>query len=212
MCCHSIQLDPDDPKRMYVAISAAGTFRSEDGGESWEPANSGVAADFFPDNPFPEVGPVRAQAARPPGPAGAPLAAEPLRRLPLRRPRPKLGAPRGQRAPERLRLPDHARPVAIRTPPSSSRRRAPRTASRLTGGWASTAHTTAVRAGSSSRAASRIRPGWPCSASLRRSTRSGVYFGTQSGSVFASADGGDSWVEAATHLPPILSVEAADWR
>jgi photosystem II stability/assembly factor-like uncharacterized protein len=40
----------------------------------------------------------------------------------------------------------------------------------------------------------------------------GVYFGTQSGSVFASADGGDSWVEAATHLPPILSVEAADWQ
>jgi hypothetical protein len=40
----------------------------------------------------------------------------------------------------------------------------------------------------------------------------GVYFGTQSGSVFASADGGDSWVEAATHLPPILSVEATDWR
>jgi photosystem II stability/assembly factor-like uncharacterized protein len=37
-----------------------------------------------------------------------------------------------------------------------------------------------------------------------------VYFGTQSGSVFASTDGGDSWVEAATHLPPILSVEAAD--
>jgi photosystem II stability/assembly factor-like uncharacterized protein len=40
----------------------------------------------------------------------------------------------------------------------------------------------------------------------------GAYFGTQSGSVFASVDGGDSWVEAATHLPPILSVEAADWR
>ena len=32
------------------------TFRTEDGGESWEPANTGVAADFFPDDPFPEVG------------------------------------------------------------------------------------------------------------------------------------------------------------
>ena len=39
----------------------------------------------------------------------------------------------------------------------------------------------------------------------------GVYFGTQSGSVFTSADGGDSWSEAASQLPPILSVEAADW-
>ena len=35
-----------------------------------------------------------------------------------------------------------------------------------------------------------------------------VYFGTQSGSVFVLADGG-SWVEAASHLPPVLSVEAA---
>src|SRR4029453_8013623 len=34
MCCHSIQLDPDEPERMYIAISAAGTFRSEDGGET----------------------------------------------------------------------------------------------------------------------------------------------------------------------------------
>jgi hypothetical protein len=40
----------------------------------------------------------------------------------------------------------------------------------------------------------------------------GVYFGTQSGSVFVSADGGDSWLEASSQLPPILSVEASDWR
>ena len=57
MCCHSIQLDPTDPKRMYIAISAAGTFRTDDGGESWAPKNKGVAADFFPEpDNFPEVG------------------------------------------------------------------------------------------------------------------------------------------------------------
>jgi len=39
----------------------------------------------------------------------------------------------------------------------------------------------------------------------------GVYLGTQSGSVFASADGGQSWSEAASQLPTILSVEAAVW-
>jgi photosystem II stability/assembly factor-like uncharacterized protein len=38
-----------------------------------------------------------------------------------------------------------------------------------------------------------------------------AYFGTQSGSVFVTDDGGDSWSEAASQLPPILSVEAADW-
>src|SRR6266508_2774444 len=39
----------------------------------------------------------------------------------------------------------------------------------------------------------------------------GVYLGTQSGSVFVSADGGESWSEAASQLPPILSVEAVAW-
>ncbi len=45
LCCHSIQVDPADPTRPAVAISAAGAFTSTDGGESFAPANSGVAAD-----------------------------------------------------------------------------------------------------------------------------------------------------------------------
>ncbi len=55
MCCHSIQVDPSSPARLYAAISAAGAFRSDDAGESWRPINAGVAADFLPD-PYPEVG------------------------------------------------------------------------------------------------------------------------------------------------------------
>ena len=39
----------------------------------------------------------------------------------------------------------------------------------------------------------------------------GVYLGTQSGSVFATPDGGETWVEAARFLPEILSVEATEW-
>ncbi len=42
-CLHSIQMDPHDPSRMYVAISAAGAFRSDDGGSSWKTINSCVA-------------------------------------------------------------------------------------------------------------------------------------------------------------------------
>src|SRR5437667_12845214 len=52
MCCHSIQLVDGT---MYVAISAAGAFRSEDGGERWTPINKDVAADFHPER-YPEVG------------------------------------------------------------------------------------------------------------------------------------------------------------
>lgn len=40
---HSIALDPTDERRMWVGISAAGAFRTTDGGESWEPINTGVA-------------------------------------------------------------------------------------------------------------------------------------------------------------------------
>lgn len=43
MSAHSIQVDPHDPKRMYVAVSAAGVFRTDDAGETWKPINSLVA-------------------------------------------------------------------------------------------------------------------------------------------------------------------------
>lgn len=43
MCLHSIQLDPRDERRMYVAISAAGAFRTDDGAKTWTSINRGVA-------------------------------------------------------------------------------------------------------------------------------------------------------------------------
>jgi photosystem II stability/assembly factor-like uncharacterized protein len=55
MMVHTIIQDPRDAERMFVAISAAGVFRSEDGGRSWQPKNQGVRADFLPDT-YPEVG------------------------------------------------------------------------------------------------------------------------------------------------------------
>jgi BNR/Asp-box repeat protein len=54
-CLHTILIDPTNSRRMYVGISAAGTFRSDDGGESWKPKNVGVEVDFLPDK-RPEVG------------------------------------------------------------------------------------------------------------------------------------------------------------
>lgn len=55
MCLHTILVDPENSRRMYVGISAAGTFRTDDAGEHWTPCNRGVAADFLP-NRRPEVG------------------------------------------------------------------------------------------------------------------------------------------------------------
>ncbi len=55
MCLHTIVQDPADSKRLFVAISAAGAFRSDDGGSSWKPINRGLKSEFIPD-PDAEVG------------------------------------------------------------------------------------------------------------------------------------------------------------
>ncbi|MCU1300868.1 MAG: BNR/Asp-box repeat protein [Candidatus Sulfotelmatobacter sp.] len=55
MCLHTIILDPSDPQRMYIAISAAGAFRTDDGGKSWKPINRGLRSQYIPD-PNAEIG------------------------------------------------------------------------------------------------------------------------------------------------------------
>src|SRR5437667_435492 len=48
MCLHTILLDPRNPKRIYVAISAAGAFRTDDGGTTWRPINRGLHSQYIP--------------------------------------------------------------------------------------------------------------------------------------------------------------------
>ncbi len=55
LCLHTIVLDPSDPQRMYIAISAGGCYRTDDGGATWSPHNKNVRADFHPEK-FPEFG------------------------------------------------------------------------------------------------------------------------------------------------------------
>jgi hypothetical protein len=49
MCLHTILLDPGDRARMYVAISAAGAFRSDDAGRTWKPINRGLHSQYIPE-------------------------------------------------------------------------------------------------------------------------------------------------------------------
>jgi photosystem II stability/assembly factor-like uncharacterized protein len=55
MGLHTIILDPSNPKRMFIAISAAGAFRTEDGGQTWKAINKGLRSQYLPE-PMPEVG------------------------------------------------------------------------------------------------------------------------------------------------------------
>jgi photosystem II stability/assembly factor-like uncharacterized protein len=55
MCLHTILIDPTNPERIFIAISAAGAFRTTDGGKTWQPINRGLHSLYIP-NPTAEVG------------------------------------------------------------------------------------------------------------------------------------------------------------
>ena len=50
MCLHTILQDPDNADRLYIAISAAGAFRTDDGGTTWLPINKGLRSGYIPDH------------------------------------------------------------------------------------------------------------------------------------------------------------------
>jgi photosystem II stability/assembly factor-like uncharacterized protein len=55
LCLHTIILDPKNPERIFIAISAAGAFRTDDAGKTWRPINRGLKSQYIPD-PNAEVG------------------------------------------------------------------------------------------------------------------------------------------------------------
>lgn len=57
LCLHTILPDPLSAKRMFIAISTGGVYRTDDGGENWQPRNKGICARFLPpDQQYPEWG------------------------------------------------------------------------------------------------------------------------------------------------------------
>jgi photosystem II stability/assembly factor-like uncharacterized protein len=209
LICHSIALDPQQPDRLYVGISAAGVFRSEDGGATWEPANEGTAADFLADDPYPVVG----------------QCVHKVRVHPLRPDRlwqqNHCGVYRSDDRGiswERLDgngLPssfgfglalDPADPdVAYVIPEEGADNRV--TSDGLLGVY----KTTDAGATWELAADGLPKPAW--SVVLRDAMDfdpTGVVFGTQSGFVYARTHDGP-WVEAARHLPPVLSVSLGTW-
>jgi photosystem II stability/assembly factor-like uncharacterized protein len=208
LCCHSIQLDPSDPQRMYVGITSAGTFRTIDEGETWTPHNKSVAADFLAD-PYPEVGqcvhklllhpaqPERLWQQNHCGVYRSDDGAESWERLDGN------GLPSGFGFPIML---DPMDPDTAYVIPETSPEYHYSPNGRLS------VYRTRDK-GQTWKPMSDGLPEQAWAAVLREATAfdtDSLYFGTQSGSFFALSDG-DTWVEAARHLPPILSVEVTAW-
>lgn len=208
---HSIVVDPADPKRQWVGISAVGVFQSEDGGATWELRNKGVRADFDP-NPDPEFGQCVHKVFLAAGERdvlyqqnhcgvyrsenGGRTWTEITRGLPSQFGFPMVGHPRDAATAWVIPLTDADQGRYMPDAAAAVWRTRDRGASwtRLSDGLPQENAYLGVL-----REAMAVDPLDPV----------GIYFGTSSGEVYASADEGASWQRIASHLPDVWSVDVA---
>lgn len=208
LCCHSVLTDARHPERLWVGISAAGVFRSDDGGTTWVSANGGVSAQ---------------EGYCVHGLAHDPNNADVIYRQDHR------GFYRTDNGGDHWQLIEDGLPIAelsdnhkcvfgfpvvmnadtnsvFAIPLAGDNFRFPvdgklavyrtRTGGsdwqRLTGGLPSNFYTSILRG----------------AMAIDQGDDFGVYFGTSAGQVFASADGGDHWQDVAQGLPKVLCVES----
>ncbi len=205
---HTVLLDAHNRGRMYIAISAAGAFRSDDGGQTWRAINRGLKSDYIPD-PDAEVGHcVHRIAMHPDRPEvlfmqkhwdvmrsddGGGLWYEVSGNLP---------SDFGFVVDIHAHQPDTVYVIPIKSDsehyPPEGKLRVYRSRS----------------GGNEWEALTRGLPQQDCYVNVLRDAMAvdrldpcGVYFGTTGGQVYASPDGGDSWNAIARNLPAVLSVE-----
>jgi photosystem II stability/assembly factor-like uncharacterized protein len=208
MCLHTILLDPSNSNRIFIAISSAGAFRTDDAGKTWQPINRGLHSQYIP-NPTAEVGHC-------------------VYRIAMHRSRPgvlfmqkhwdvmrsddageswheisgNLPTDFGFAIDVHAHEPDTIYVVPIKSdsehfPPDGKLR----VYRNRTGGneW---------------EALTKGLPQSDCYVNVLRDAmavdaldKCGVYFGTTGGQVYASSDGGDSWAPIVRDLPAVVSVE-----
>jgi photosystem II stability/assembly factor-like uncharacterized protein len=208
---HSIVLDPNDPKQIWVGMSSVGVFHTADGGETWEPRNSGVRCDYMPDGmKYPEFGQCVHCLVMAPGGSG---------RLYQQN---HCGMYRSDDGGRSWASIENGLPSSFGFP-AAVHPRDPETLYLVPlngdtkGRYMPDAKTAAWRTRDGGATWSDARTGLPQenaylnvlrqAMAVDRLEPAGVYFGTGSGEVFASADEGESWSCIARHLPSISSVE-----
>ncbi len=209
MCLHTIMQDPSNPRRIYIAISAAGTFRTDDGGMTWRAINRGLKSKYELPDPDAEVGHCVHRIAMHPARPNVLFmqkhwdvmrsddAGESWHEISGNLPS-DFGFPIDVHAHE----PETVYVVPIKHDsehfPPDGKLRVYRS---RTGGNEWEALTNGL-------------PQRDCYVNVLRDAMAvdsldpcGIYFGTSGGQVYGSANAGDSWTAIVRDLPPVLSVE-----
>ena len=205
---HTIVLDPKNPKRIYIAISAAGAFRSDDAGKSWKPINKGLKSEYIPD-PNAEVGHCVHRIAMHPSQPDVVYMQK------------HWDVMRSDSAGDQWHevsgnLPtDFGFPIDVHAHDPETIYVVPITSDSLH--YPPEGKLRVYRSRSGGNEWEPLTKGLPqkdCYVNILRDAmcvddldKCGVYFGTTGGQVYASVDGGDSWNAIAEHLPGVLSVE-----
>ena len=213
LCLHTIIEDPKNPKRIFVAISSAGAFRTDDGGTTWKPINRGLRSDYIPD-PDAEIGHCVHHIAMHPSRPNVLFMQKHWDVLrsddagdSWNEVSGNLPSDFGFVIDVNANEPETIYVVPIKSDsehfPPEGRLRVYRSRS---GGNEWEALTSGL-------------PQRDCYVNVLRDAlavdsldKCGVYFGTTGGQVYASADAGDTWAPIVRDLPPVLSVEVQTLR